>query len=81
MNSLEAIRDKIQKLYHTDPHIRINVTLTRSRIELKDEPVTIKGVYRHIFQIEEQSSGAPKTHTLQYSDILIGHIEILDSKF
>ena len=78
MNTLDTIRAKLQRLYNTDPHIRINVALTNPKINLKNEQVTIIGIYTHIFQIEERSSGSPKKHTLQYSDILIGHIEILD---
>lgn len=80
MNTLDVIRTKLQKIYYTDPHISINVSLTNPRINLKNEKVTITGIYPHIFQIEERSSGSPKKHTLQYSDILIGHIEILDMK-
>lgn len=80
MNSLDAIRVKLRRLYNTDPHIRINVSMMNPRINLKNEQVTITGVYPHIFQIEERSSGSPKKHTLQYSDVLIGHIEILDTE-
>lgn len=78
MNALDSIRSKILKLYKTNPNIHINAALTNSKAVLKNEPVVIKGVYPHIFQIEERSSGAPKTHTLQYSDILINRIEILE---
>ena len=78
MNSLDTIRAKLQRLYKTDPHIRRRVALTNPKINLKNEQVTLPGIYPHLFQIEERSSGLPKKHTLQYSDILIGHIEILD---
>lgn len=78
MNALDVIREKIQERYDTNPQIRINVSLTRPNIRLKNEPVTIKGVYPHIFMIEDQNGGANKTHSLQYSDVLIGSIEILD---
>jgi len=40
--------------------------------------VVIKGVYPHIFQIEERSSGSTKCHTLQYTDVLLHHIEIVE---
>lgn len=76
MNSLDLIRSKILKLYKTNPNIHINAAITNSKAILKNEPVVIKGVYPHIFQIEERSDGSPKTHTLQYSDVLINHIEI-----
>lgn len=78
MTSLERIRNSIQKLYDTHPDIRINVQMTHPKVNLKNEPVTIKGVYPHIFQIEERSSGYPKCHTLQYTDVLIKQIEILE---
>lgn len=35
MNSLDTIRAKLQRLYKTDPHIRINVALTNPKINLK----------------------------------------------
>ena len=40
--------------------------------------VKITGVYRHIFQVEEDSSGQPKRHALQYADVLTHDIELLD---
>lgn len=76
MNSLDLIREKIQKMYETNPQILINVKLSRPKVNLKNEAVTIKGVYPHFFIIEEQSDGLAKEHTLQYSDILIGCVEI-----
>lgn len=78
MNALDEIRNKIQRLYHTNPHIRINVSLKKPKINLTNEQVTIKGVYPYVFRIEEQSGNLPQIHTLQYSDILIGYIDILD---
>lgn len=80
MNSLDIIRSKIQKLYNNNPSIHINVAITRPKVILKNEPVVIKGIYPHIFQIEERSSGFPKTHTVQYSDVLLNHIEIIELK-
>ena len=41
-------------------------------------PVKITGVYRHIFQVEGDSSGQPKRHALQYADVLTRDIELLD---
>ncbi len=78
MNSLEAIREQIKKLYSENPEIHLNVSLKRPRIQLENTTATIKGVYPHIFQIEENTSGKPKQHTLQYTDILIGNIDILE---
>jgi uncharacterized protein Veg len=78
MNSLDIIKAKMQKLYKTNRNIHINVAITSPKVNLKNEPVVIKGVYPHIFQIEEKSSGSPKTHTLQYTDVLLHHIEIVE---
>ena len=60
------------------PTIRINVSLRQPRLHLRDVPVKITGVYRHIFQVEEDSSGKPKRHALQYADVLTHDIGLLD---
>lgn len=78
MNSLDVIKMKIQKLYKTNPRIHINVVLSNPRVNLRNEQVVITGVYPHIFQIEAQSGPEPRAYTLQYSDVLIGRIEILE---
>lgn len=75
---LEQIRQRISERYLSDPNIRINVFLRQSRLHLNDVPVKITGVYRHIFQVEETSSGQPKRHALQYADVLTHDIELLD---
>ena len=58
--------------------IRINVSLRQPKLHLNDVPVKITGVYRHIFQVEEDSSWQPKRHALQYADVLTHDIELLD---
>ena len=75
---LEQIRQRISERYLSDPNIRINVFLRQSRLHLNDVPVKITGVYRHIFQVEETSSGQPKRHALQYADVLTHDMELLD---
>lgn len=78
MTALDIVKSKIIKLYKTNPNIHINVSMTNPRVNLSNEPVVIKGVYPHIFQIEERSSSSPKCHTLQYNDILLHYIEIIE---
>lgn len=56
MNSLDTIRAKLQRLYKTDPHIRINVALTNPKINLKNEQVTITGIYPHIFKLKNEAA-------------------------
>ena len=76
MNSIEAIRREIERLFRTSPDVHINVTIKRPRVSLRDEPVLITGVYPHIFKIEEWHDGYPRSRTLQYADVLTGQIEI-----
>ena len=75
---LEQIRQRISERYRSNPNIRINVSLRQPRLHLRDVPVKITGVYRHICQVEEPSSGQPKRHALQYADVLTHDIELLD---
>ena len=74
----QQIRQRISERYLSDPNIRINVSLRQPRLHLNNVPVKITGIYRHIFQIEEVSSGPPKRHALQYTDVLTHDIELLD---
>ena len=76
--SLQQIRKRILERYRSNPKIRINVSITQPKLRLSNVPVEITGVYAHIFQIEETSSGQPKRHALQYTDVLTHNIEILD---
>lgn len=75
---LEQIRQRILERYRSAPNIRVNVSLRQPRLHLRDVPVKITGVYQHIFQVEETSSGQPKRHALQYADVLTHDIELLD---
>jgi len=76
MYPLDVIRKEIQKLYQTNPNIHVNITMKHPKIYLHNEPAVIKGVYPHIFQIEEHSSGCAQTHSLQYADVLMHSVEI-----
>ena len=75
---LQQIRQRISERYRSDPNIRINVSLRQPKLHLNNVPVKITGVYRHIFQVEEDSSGQSKRHALQYADVLTHDIELLD---
>ena len=75
---LQQIRQRISERYRSDPNIRINVSIRQPRLHLNNVPVKITGVYRHIFQVEEDSSGQPKRHALQYANVLTHDIELLD---
>lgn len=78
MASVDTIKRDVEHLFHTHPDVHINVSMKNPRVFLIDEPVTIKGTYAHIFLIEECSMGFPRTHTLQYADVLTHQVEILE---
>ena len=78
--NIQQIRQELLDRYRRNPEIRINVSIARPRLRLSNVPVKITGVYAHIFQIEEASSGQVKRHTLQYTDVLTRNIVILDIK-
>ncbi len=72
------IRTKITELFQSNPNIHMNVSLSRPRLQLENAPAKILGVYPHIFQIEESSTGKVRRHILQYSDILTHQIVIAE---
>ena len=78
MAALDVIKSKIQNLYQTNPNIHINVAVTHPKVNRKNEPVVIRGVYPHIFQIEERSSGSPKLRTIPYTEVLLHYADILE---
>ena len=76
MNTTEYIKHEIEKLYNNNPIIHITLKITRPKSELEKSTVKITGVYKNIFQVEENRKGALLRHTFQYSDILIGRVAI-----
>lgn len=78
MNSLDEIRAKIKNLYDTNPNIHVNVSTTGPKISLSNVPAVITGVYPHIFQIVDTESKNAKSYTLQYTDVLTKHVEIIE---
>lgn len=78
MTQPDYIKKKIEALYNENPVIHISVTMNSPKVRLENEEVTLKGVYSHLFRIEEKTSGTPKSHTFQYSDILTNQIIIAE---
>lgn len=78
MNTTDHIKNRIIELYNTNPNVHVNVCITSPKVNVKNDPVLIKGVYKNIFQIEETSSGFAKTHTFQYNDVLTKRIQIVE---
>lgn len=80
MDMLNYIKAGIKTLYEKHPDVHINIKMTRPTLTLLNEPVTIIGVYRHLFQIQEHSSGFERKYTIPYNDVLTNQIEILELK-
>ncbi|MBQ8052778.1 MAG: hypothetical protein IJ198_03075 [Lachnospiraceae bacterium] len=79
MNVLDIIRDRIRILYKTNPNIHVNVTLKRPyKTKLNNLAVVIKGVYPHMFQVEDSSEGVAKLHMHSYTEIVTKEVEILE---
>ena len=75
--TLDEIKSKVKERFENNPKVRVNVSITRPRLRLRGDEALITGVYPNVFRLEEYSSGAPKSHTLQYTDILTKRIEII----
>ena len=80
MTTLDFIKREIRTLYETNPKIHVNICISHPKIDLKNDPAKITGVYSNLFRIEEYSNGTPTTHTLKYTDILTKQIEIEEIK-
>jgi len=76
MNTLNAIKARVQTLYRTNPNIHMNVTIPGGRIHLKNHPVTITAVYPNIFRVEDRTGDAPETHIVQYVELMMGYVQI-----
>ena len=78
MNPLEAIRAAVKALSDKDPHVHVNVSIKRPKISILNDPAEIVGIYPNVFRLREHHDGCEKLHTVKYSDILTGQIEILE---
>lgn len=76
MITQEQIRSQISNLYRTSPTVHMEITLKNTRPPIPSGEMKIVGVYPHIFQVEEAAGGPPRRHSLQYSDVLVGHVVI-----
>lgn len=78
MNSVDYIKNRIQEIYRTDPHIHIRIKTSHSRSPEPDRPAVIKEIYPNIFRVEENDDGCTKYLSVQYAEILMGQVEILE---
>ena len=78
MHTLNAIKARVQTLYRTNPNIHMNVTIPGGRIHLKKHPVTITSVYPNIFSVEDRTTDPASSHIVQYVELMMGYVEILE---
>lgn len=76
--TIETIRKDIRDLLERDPHIHVNVTMRHPKVSVQNGQALLKGVYPNFFQIEEKENGYARCHSVQYNDVLIGRVEILE---
>ena len=76
--TIETIRKSIRNLFETNPHIHVNVTMRHPKVSVQNGAAVIKGVYPNTFQLEETKNGYTQRHCVQYNDVLIGRVEILE---
>lgn len=78
MTALEIAKNRIESQYRTAPETYARIRMTHPKVELDRDRVTILGVYKNIFMIEEYTTGVPKKHTLQYTDVLTGQFSLVE---
>ena len=75
MSALDMIKNEMKTLYQTQPRVHVNVSMNNPKVSVVNEQAVIKGVYPHIFRIEDRCG---VSHTMQYNDILTKTIEIIE---
>ena len=76
--TMETIRQDIRRLFETDPQVHVNVTMRHPKVSVQNGPATIKGVYPNTFQLEATNCALTQRYSVQYNDVLIGRVEILE---
>ncbi len=69
---MDALKETIKRIYQTNPHVHVTITISRPKRTIKKQEATITGIYDNIFLIE--SCG--KRYTFQYADIVTNTIVI-----
>ncbi len=72
----ETIKAKLEELLKTNPNINISLRFQSPRLTVENSPAVLKGVYRYIFQVEENTGRLPRVHSIKYTDVLVGRVKI-----
>lgn len=76
MTLMERIKARVKELYLRGDEIHVSITLSHPRIHLENAVCVIKGVYPHIFMIEQIDIERPVSYSLQYTDLLTECVKI-----
>ncbi len=76
MTAMERIKARVNELFLKGDEIHVSITLSHPRIHLDDATCVIKGVYPHIFMIEQVGVERPSNYSLQYTDLLTDCVKI-----
>lgn len=71
----DACKARIQSLYERGARLRISMALTHSKV-VQDAEVTITGVYKHLFCVQEVNPSPQQNHTFTYTDLITRRIAI-----
>jgi uncharacterized protein Veg len=80
MTNIEYIKKGIERIYEKSPNVHLDVSFKHPKLQLEHDSVKIIGAYANLFRIEEYSSVTAQCHSLQYADVLAGHIKIHELK-
>ncbi len=75
--TLQSVKAMVELLYRTSPDIYVSVNVSHPRVVLDKVPVTITGVYPHVFRVKERGTPTPKSYTVQYTDLLTKQVTIM----
>lgn len=78
MIKYDAIRDQLKKLQGSGSTVHMDVNMNHPKLHLTNAAAKITGVYSHLFQIEEDSTGKIRKHTIQYNELLTKNVVILE---
>jgi len=76
MSSLDRIKARIERLYATHPDIHMSIRTSHPKLDVKEAPAVITGVYPNLFRVVENDSGQARSHIVRYAEVLTGQVEI-----
>ncbi len=76
MSSEENIRNQLKILLDKNPTVHISVSYSKPRIAVENQPVTLLGVYTHMFCVQTCDPIQTKRYTIRYGEIIAGSVKI-----